>query len=107
MCTNALDLEIIILKWKLIDKYFYQELTYHQRIPHCHDLSREYNFPLNWFFYMTINKVQGQTIDKVEIYLPKAVFNHGQFYLALPRTTTFSDLKIQVQNIEPLRHQML
>ena len=30
---------------------------------------------------MTINKSQGQTLDKVGIYIPQPVFNHWQLYV--------------------------
>jgi ATP-dependent exoDNAse (exonuclease V) alpha subunit len=33
-------------------------------------------------FAMTIKKSQGQTFDKVGIYLPQPVFSHGQLFLA-------------------------
>jgi ATP-dependent exoDNAse (exonuclease V) alpha subunit len=32
---------------------------------------------------MTINKMQGQTIPKIDIFLPDAVFSHSQLYVAL------------------------
>ena len=54
-------------------------------------------FPIKLAFCMTINKAQGQTLEKVGIYLPENVFIHEQLYVALSRTTSFSNLKIQVQ----------
>jgi ATP-dependent exoDNAse (exonuclease V) alpha subunit len=36
---------------------------------------------------MTINKAQGQTIPNVGIFLPDAVFSHGQLYVALSWAT--------------------
>ena len=39
-------------------------------------------FPLRLAYSVTINKAQGQTFDKVGIYLPKPVFSHGQIYVA-------------------------
>jgi ATP-dependent exoDNAse (exonuclease V) alpha subunit len=45
---------------------------------------------------MTINKAQGQTLDKVGMYLPQLVFNHSQLYIAMFRVRSFEKLKIQI-----------
>ena len=39
-------------------------------------------FPVNIAFAMTINKSQGQTLERVGIYLPEPIFAHGQLYTA-------------------------
>jgi ATP-dependent DNA helicase PIF1 len=44
-------------------------------------------FPIRLSFDMTINKAQGQTIPDVGIFLPDAVFSHGQLYVALSWAT--------------------
>lgn len=55
-------------------------------------------FPIRLSFAMTINKSQGQTFDKIGIFLPNPVFTHGQFYVAISRVRRFEDIKIQIIN---------
>ncbi|XP_017239700.1 uncharacterized protein LOC108212487 [Daucus carota subsp. sativus] len=54
--------------------------------------------PLQVCYAMTINKSQGQSLDKVGLFLPKSVFTHGQFYVAVSRVTSPQGLKIFIDN---------
>jgi len=57
-------------------------------------------FPLALSFAMTINKSQGQSLDKVGIYLPSPVFSHGQLYVALSRCRIKENIKVVVEHQE-------
>ena len=45
---------------------------------------------------MTINKSQGQSLDRVGLVLDPEVFGHGQLYVALSRVTSASGIRMVV-----------
>src|SRR5699024_12115925 len=52
------------------------------------------SFPLRLSFAMTINKSQGQTLEKVGLQLEYPVFSHGQLYVGMSRVKERKNLKI-------------
>ncbi|CAN1778546.1 ATP-dependent DNA helicase PIF1 [Linum perenne] len=61
-------------------------------------------FPIRLCYGMTINKSQGQTLERVGIYLPKPVFSHGQLYVAISRVKSASGLRILLLNDPSIPH---
>ena len=55
-------------------------------------------FPVRPCFAITSNQAQGQTLEKVGIYLNTHFFSHGQYYVAHSRVGDSSALKILVKN---------
>jgi hypothetical protein len=53
-------------------------------------------FPISPAFAITINKSQGQTIDRAGIFLPKPVFTHGQLYVAASRVRHPANIRFPI-----------
>jgi ATP-dependent exoDNAse (exonuclease V) alpha subunit len=51
-------------------------------------------FLMRLYFIMTINKAQGQSLQKVGIDLRQSVFTYGQFYVAFSRITDMANLDV-------------
>jgi len=57
-------------------------------------------FPVRVSFAMTINKSQGQSFDRVGVFLRDGVFSHGQLYVALSRVRSSEGLKVYLPNAD-------
>jgi hypothetical protein len=55
---------------------------------------RRAQFPIKLAFAMTINKAQGQTLNKMGLFLNSRLFSHGQLYVALSRVRRASDITV-------------
>lgn len=53
-------------------------------------------FPMQLCFFMTINKIQGKSLNKVGLYLRRSVFTHGQLYIAVSRVKSPNGLYILI-----------
>ncbi|XP_074378699.1 uncharacterized protein LOC141720249 [Apium graveolens] len=54
--------------------------------------------PLQICYSMTINKSQGQSLERVGLFLPNLVFTHGQLYVAFNRVTSPDGLKVFIDS---------
>ena len=57
-------------------------------------------FPVINAFALTINNAQGQSFEKIGIYLPINVFSHGQLYVAFSRATQQSNVTVQLNTCQ-------
>lgn len=57
---------------------------------------RRVQFPIKLAFSMTINRAQGQTLDRVGVFLKEGVFGHGQLYVALSRVRRMEHVKAMI-----------
>ena len=53
-------------------------------------------FPVTPCFEMTINRVQGETLERVGIFLRRPVFSHGQLYVVVSRAISRENLWFMV-----------
>ncbi|CAI0437600.1 unnamed protein product, partial [Linum tenue] len=61
-------------------------------------------FPVRLCYAMTINKSQGQTLEKAGVFLPKPIFSHGQLYVAISRVRSAAGLRFLIHNDGSLPH---
>jgi hypothetical protein len=95
-----------VLLCKIVEgRYRSQEVLIPRITHHCNDSRLPFTlcrrqFPVTGAFAMTINKSQGQSYDRVGIYLRNEVFSHGQLYVALSRGRHPANIKVANDNNE-------
>lgn len=91
-----------IIEAKISSGKFKGEIVCIPKIPMITtDLMYEFKrlqFPIRLAFAMSINKSQGQTLQKVGINLDKNCFSHGQLYVACSRVGSPQNLHIYTPN---------
>ena len=70
----------------------------------AHIALKRIQFPVRLAYALTINKSQGQTFNKVGIYLERPCFAHGQLYVAFSRARSFNDVKVFVEQSDLQGH---
>ena len=80
------------------------EIVFIPRIP-LYDRSNDYpwtmiriQFPVRLCFAMTIHKGQGQSMQRVGVYVAQQMFAHGQLYVAVSRAMLAAGLKIFIES---------
>ena len=103
---GAYKVSLSVLLCKIVEgRYRHQEVLISRITHHCNDsrlsftLSRR-QFPVIGAFAMTINKSQGQSYDRIGIYLCNEIFSHGQLYVALSRGRHLANIKVANDNNE-------
>ncbi|KAL4566121.1 hypothetical protein LXL04_030231 [Taraxacum kok-saghyz] len=102
---NVIDAEIVVA-------HHAGKRVFLPRIPLCPSADdmlpfklKRKQFPIRLSFAMTINKVQGQTIPNVGVYLPESVFSHGQLYVALSRGISRKNIKVLVKPVKEFSNE--
>ncbi|XP_071712830.1 uncharacterized protein [Rutidosis leptorrhynchoides] len=99
LLTKAVEAEIIT-GTRVGEKIFFPRMNLIHKEPTLPYVFKRQQFPLKVSYAMTINKSQGQSLNKIGIYLPKPIFSHGQLYVALLRATLPDSLRILIRQHE-------
>ncbi|GJX24193.1 DNA helicase [Tanacetum coccineum] len=103
LMTKLIEVQIIT-GTRVREKVFIHRILLIHNDPNLPFVLKQKQFPIKLYYAMPINKIQGQSLNEIGVYLSHLIFGHGQLYVALSRATTPHGLKIL---IEPEENQPL
>ena len=105
---RLLQMSPSILLCEIVEGHYRSQEVLIPRITHhCNDSCLPFTlcrrqFLVTGAFAMTINKSQGQSYDRVGIYLRNEVFSHGQLYVALSRGDILQTFRLPMTKMKLL-----